>query len=117
MYSIKEKYLRRMEPHTKEVAASVKELVLQYDTTATVVLFGSRARGDAAAESDWDFLILTKEADTEKLASKLRTEIRRKVESQWNIAISLIVKNRQVWEEDYAVTNIYESIAEEGLAI
>lgn len=106
-----------MDNYTKEVAASVKELVLQYDSSASVLLFGSRARGDASAESDWDFFVLTNETDTEKFAALLRTEIRLRVENKWDIAISLIVKNRQVWGDDYAVTNIYESIAEEGLAI
>ncbi|MBC7890457.1 MAG: nucleotidyltransferase domain-containing protein, partial [Ferruginibacter sp.] len=38
------------------------------DGTASVILFGSRARGDAANDSDWDFLILTWHTDTDSLA-------------------------------------------------
>lgn len=117
MQSTNQKYRQRLEPAVKQIAEKVKELVLQSDINADVILFGSRARGDAAEESDWDFLVLTDKTDTEKLAGQLRREIRLQLESKRDIAVSLIVKNRQVWEDDYSVTNIYESIAEEGVAL
>ena len=37
----------------------VKATVQAIDPTAEVWLFGSRARGDAREDSDWDFLVLT----------------------------------------------------------
>ncbi|MDP5171726.1 MAG: nucleotidyltransferase domain-containing protein [Bacteroidia bacterium] len=37
----------------------VKTAILQIEPGASVVMFGSRARGDARPNSDWDFLILT----------------------------------------------------------
>ena len=36
----------------------VKEAVRQAEPQAQVILFGSRARGDAGEESDWDLLVL-----------------------------------------------------------
>lgn len=39
----------------------VKQAVQQVDLQAEVWLFGSRARGDARPDSDWDFLVLTNE--------------------------------------------------------
>ena len=36
----------------------VKEAVLEIEPAAEVILYGSRARGDSHAESDWDFLVL-----------------------------------------------------------
>ena len=36
----------------------VKETVLTIEPTAEIILYGSRARGDSRAESDWDFLVL-----------------------------------------------------------
>ena len=38
---------------------AVKQTVRELDPQADVWLFGSRARGDARPDSDWDFLILT----------------------------------------------------------
>lgn len=109
-------------PHTipsesRTVAILVKKQILLTDATAKVTLFGSRARGDAESESDWDFLVLTRQTDTDLLSDKLRKIILRKVELKYNVAISLMVKNEDVWQSDYAVTNIYESINEEGILL
>jgi uncharacterized protein len=102
---------------SKTVAALVKKLVQFIDSTAVVILFGSRARGDAAKDSDWDFLVLTKQQNTDSLAGELRKIMLREVELKYDVAISLIVKNEAVWQNDYAVTNIYDSIAEEGIQL
>ena len=111
------KYRRTLPIEAKELAQEIKKIVLKYDSHASVILFGSRARGDATDESDWDFLVLTHVADTESLAAILRKSFRTEVESRLHIAISLMVKNRKTWEDDYAVTNIYESIAVEGVSL
>jgi len=100
-----------------QVAAMVKKQILFADTSASVILFGSRARGDAGDDSDWDFLVLTKRTDTVLLWDELRKTILKEVELKYNVAISLIVKNATLWESDYSVTNIYESISEEGVML
>ena len=102
---------------SKAVSILVKNCVGSYDEGAKVILFGSRARGDASQESDWDFLVLTDQKDTELLAAALRKKIGKEVELKLDVAVSLIVKNKLVWERDYAVTNIYQSISEEGVEV
>lgn len=109
-------------PHTipfesKAIARLVKSKISLADKTASVILFGSRARGDAENESDWDFLILTQDTDTDLLSDKFRKIILREVELKYNVAISLIVKNERLWQTDYEVTNIYKSIKEEGILL
>ena len=44
------------------ILEKVKEIVHATDPEAEVILFGSRARGDAMEDSDWDILILTPKA-------------------------------------------------------
>ena len=36
----------------------VKQTIHEIEPEADIILYGSRARGDAHPESDWDFLIL-----------------------------------------------------------
>lgn len=36
---------------------NVREAAINIEPEAEVILYGSRARGDAASSSDWDFLI------------------------------------------------------------
>ena len=47
-----------MSMNQDELLKSVKQVVLQFDVDAQVMLYGSRARGDYANDSDWDLLIL-----------------------------------------------------------
>ena len=102
---------------SQTIASLVKQQIIKSDATAQVILFGSRARGDAENESDWDFLVLTTQKDTEILSDKLRKIILRNVELKYNIAVSLIVKNIVLWENNYSPTNIYQSINEEGILV
>lgn len=102
---------------SRRIASMVRETISCIDPTARVILFGSRARGDAEEESDWDFLVLTNFIDSESLADTLRKRLLREVELKYDVVISLIVKNIVRWESDYSVTNIYESIEEEGIEI
>jgi predicted nucleotidyltransferase len=59
-----------------EILAEIKRLVKQNAPDAQVILFGSRARGDARPDSDWDVLILLdrdkfSSADYDKIAYPL----------------------------------------------
>lgn len=65
---------------SKTVVAFVKKNVLLTDSNAQVILFGSRASCNAETESDWDFLVITQQENTNALADELRKIILRKDE-------------------------------------
>ncbi|MEJ7673775.1 MAG: nucleotidyltransferase domain-containing protein [Chitinophagaceae bacterium] len=100
-----------------ELICRLKSIIYYYDKNAEIILFGSRARGDWHEESDWDFLILTDAKVTENFKQELRNKILDEIEMPLNEGVFVIVKNRLDWEENYAVTNIYESIMEEGIGL
>lgn len=102
---------------SRAIATLVKNQILLTDATASVILFGSRARGDAEQDSDWDFLVLTQQKDTDLLSDKLRKIMLREVELKYDVAISLMVKNKSLWQSDYAITHIFESINDEGILL
>jgi predicted nucleotidyltransferase len=109
--------LHTIPTESRAIAGLVKSKISSTDETASVILFGSRARGDAADDSDWDFLILTQQDDADFFADKFRKIILREVELKHNVAISLMVKNKRLWDTDYPVTNIFKSINEEGILL
>ena len=41
-----------------ELLEQVKQAVREVEPVAEIILYGSHSRGDAQAESDWDFLVL-----------------------------------------------------------
>jgi predicted nucleotidyltransferase len=48
----------KMNVHDTEILADIKDAVHRIDPDAEVYLYGSRARGDALDDSDWDVLVV-----------------------------------------------------------
>ncbi len=69
---------------SRSIAFKVKEAVQSTDPSSKVILFGSRARGDASA---WDFLVLSNLNDIDALANILRRNIRIQVEMPFDFAV------------------------------
>jgi len=99
------------------VVNKVKEIVHRYDDHAEIILFGSRARGDWDEESDWDFLVLTQLDEQSDAKDKIIINVLHEIELVTFDAVFILFHNKKVWDEDYAVSNIYESISEEGISI
>lgn len=100
------------------VVSSVKSIVRRYDPEATIILFGSRARGDYHEESDWDFIILTDFAEQDDATKQaIRREILHEIEFESHDHIATIFHNKNVWQSDYQVTGLFRSIQEEGIVV
>ena len=98
-----------------DIPLLVKSAVLRITPAAEVVLFGSRARGDFYAHSDWDFLILLQE----KLTYKLKNAILRKlyeIELDTHQLISSIVYEKKEWQ-NRELMPLYQNILKEGIAV
>jgi predicted nucleotidyltransferase len=94
----------------------VKNSLLSIDKDAEVILFGSRARGDARADSDWDFLFLT----SLPVTNSLRHEVVEKmldVELEENLVLQVIPKNKTIWETKYVDSPFYLNVKDDGIRI
>ena len=99
------------------ILQKVKNTVLSFDSNVDVVLYGSRVKGTASPESDWDFLILT---NTEYGYEKKR-EIRNAVhllEIETGEIISVIIHSRNYWNSPLnRITPFYKNISRESISL
>lgn len=98
-----------------QVLNEVKTAVQSFDPYAQVVLFGSRARGDARQESDYDFLILLHQP----VGFQLKRQVLDKlydVELQTGCIIGALIENVDYWQM-MEHSPIYSEIQHDGVEI
>jgi uncharacterized protein len=105
-----------MNKRTAAIADRIRTEVKSLDPTAKVVLFGSRARGDAKHESDWDILILINDTVTTEIESAFRYKLF-DLELETGEVFSTFVYNTDIWNRKHKVTPFYKSIKKEGVAL
>jgi uncharacterized protein len=85
--------------------------------TAQLYLYGSRARGTARPESDWDLLVLLQSPFSDDLIRKLRRAL---YEIEWmsGEVISVVVRSTDDWRsEQSVVTPFYQNVSRESLLL
>lgn len=101
-------------PEVQAIIDRIKATVHEIDPDATVILYGSRARGDQDKQSDFDLLILI---DKEKITREDQKRIKYplyEIEFETGIIISPMVFSRKEWERIHRKTPFYENVSREG---
>ena len=101
----------------KEILARIKQSVQNTEPQATVILYGSFARGDEKEFSDIDILILL---DQEKITYSDETRIKYPLydlEYDTGNVISPLIFSRKDWETRHSVTPFYENVKREGVLL
>ena len=84
---------------------------------ATLILYGSRARGDASPASDYDVLILVDTDVQPDLEDRIGDALY-EIELEHDAVISALVFNREVWDEPrYRALPLHENVDREGIVL
>lgn len=92
----------------------IRQEITSIDPAAKVILFGSRARGDARKDSDWDILILIKDTVTTEIEKAFRYKLF-DLELETGEVFSTFVYNTDTWNKKHKATPFYKSIQQEGV--
>ena len=99
---------------SENILVVIKKLVEERDSSAKIYLYGSRAKGNAHKDSDWDLLILL---NREKITSEIENKITSPLydlEFETGEVISPMVYTLKEWNTKYNVTPFYKNVMKEG---
>jgi len=105
-----------MNKRTANITERIRKEIISIDPTAKIILFGSRARGDARQDSDWDILILIKDIVTTEIERAFRYKLF-DLELETGEVFSTFVYNTNTWNKKHKVTPFYKSIKQEGVLL
>ena len=101
----------------KKVVNNFKLLLSQRVTVHRIIMFGSRARGDAEPDSDMDVLVILNGPNTAK-ARKHISDCAWEAGFEHGLVVSPVVVTRQAWEngpERYSL--LAQAVEEEGITV
>jgi predicted nucleotidyltransferase len=101
----------------KELLRQCKEAARQLAADAELVLYGSRARGDAETESDYDLLVLLETPASEDVERRISSAIYR-IERDAGIVISVQIYHRKEWDtRRRRSTPLHQNIDRDGVVV
>ncbi|NVM21528.1 MAG: nucleotidyltransferase domain-containing protein [Desulfobacterales bacterium] len=87
------------------------------DASAEVILYGSRARGDGEAESDYDLLIITDGEVTLKREDVFRRQLF-PIEIETGAVLTVILVSRKDWNSAlYGAMPFHQNVERDGIVL
>jgi uncharacterized protein len=101
----------------KVLLERIKRAVESIEPSARIFLYGSRARGEARPDSDWDLLVLVEGDVTPDRTSRIRRQL---YEIEWETGevLCAIVRDREQWRTPLArITPFWQSVNREAILL
>ncbi len=101
----------------KSIQEQIKEVIKKTDDSATAILYGSRAKGKARADSDWDILILLNKPNVSFKDEQLFRHNLYDLELKIGQPISTFVYSLVDWNTKMSNTPLFKNIQREGMIL
>lgn len=99
------------------IQARIRQAVREIEPDAEIILYGSRARGDAEADADWDLLVLIDgevDLDRKKAVWDRLYELELRLEE----VLSPLVVSRQDWDTPlYRAMPFHDNVDRDGIVL
>lgn len=95
----------------------IREVVYSNSPLSEIYLYGSRARGNARKQSDWDILILLNTPKVNFELEKQFIDALYEIEIETGEVISPLVYSKTEWNKKHSFTPLYENINRDGIKI
>lgn len=105
-----------MKQTDSHMASLIRDRIKIVDPDAQAIIFGSRARGDAKHDSDWDILILTNYPVSMKVEDDFRDQLF-DLEIETGQILSLFIYQKSDWNTRHKITPLYADIQKEGILL
>jgi len=100
-----------------EIVRQIKQAIYQTDPTATAILYGSEARGDARPDSDIDVLVLLEGDKRDLHRESEMSGALYEVELSSGVLVSPMIMLRSQWENRPFKTPFYVNVMNEGVKL
>ena len=100
-----------------EIVRQIQQTMRQTEPSATTILYGSEARGDARADSDIDLLILLEGDKRDLKRESLISGALYDLELSTGVLISPMIMLRKQWENRPFKTPFYINVMNEGIML
>ena len=95
----------------------VKQTIREMEPDAEIILYGSRAREDSRAQSDWDFLILLDGPVNDERVDKIRHRLY-EIEWESDEVLCCIVRSREEWNSPlWECMPFHQNVELEGIVL
>jgi uncharacterized protein len=106
-----------MKSTENKILSQIKKIVTEQEPKAKIYLYGSRSRGTAKVDSDWDLLILLSKKkisheDEQKISYPLYD-----LEFDTGEVISPMIYSEEEWNSKYSITPFYQNVMREGILL
>lgn len=99
------------------IISKISKSIHSKDPSAEAFLFGSRARGDAREDSDWDVLILV---NTDKVTNEIEDKFRDElfdIELDTGQSISTFIYPKTHWNSMMKFSPLYKNVETDGIQL